>query len=195
MYIDIFIVVVAVWAVVGGWRHGLLKEVVSAGGWIAGLVVAVLCYKFLLPYLSVDGSKLNITTSIIAFLLLCVLVPMVLGVVANMLTHTLRRLHFGLPNSLGGAAVSLLKYALLLSFAFNVMSLPGMNLISEERTASSRLFKPTASLLSAAKDFISDVRSKPGGHPYDGALSPDSRRVNDSTIIVDFSKKTQGHKP
>ena len=195
MYIDIFIGIVLLWAIINGWRHGFLREIVSAGGWIAGIVLAALCYKFLMPFLSVNGSKLNIGTSIVAFLILCVIIPIVLGQVAMILTKTLKMLHLGWANSLAGAAVSVLKFGLLLSFAFNVMSLPQINLLPEEKTVSSKLFEPTVSILSVAKDFISDeVAEKQSKHPYDDQLGPDSRRLNDSTIIVDMKNRQQPKK-
>lgn len=195
MYIDIFIGVVLLWAVFNGWRQGLLREIVSAGGWIAGIVLAILCYKFLMPYLSVDGSKLNIGTSIVAFLILCIIIPIVLGQVAVVATKTLKVLHLGWANSLAGAAVSVLKFGVLLSFAFNVMTLPQINLLPEDKTADSRLFSPTVSLLSMAKDFITDeVAGGKKKHPYDDQLRPGSRRMNDSTIIVDMNAKPQPKK-
>ena len=42
MFIDIFIIVLTVWALVSGWRNGFLKELVSSLGFLAGLLVAAL---------------------------------------------------------------------------------------------------------------------------------------------------------
>ena len=47
MFIDLFIVILFVWALFSGWRNGFLKEVVSAGGFIVGLLVAALFYQTL----------------------------------------------------------------------------------------------------------------------------------------------------
>ena len=42
--VDIFIIVVLVWALFSGWRAGLLKEVTSGIGVLVGLLVAATCY-------------------------------------------------------------------------------------------------------------------------------------------------------
>ena len=57
---------------------------------LVGLFVAATCYKTFGQYLAVNGSEANMLTSIIAFLLLWVIVPIVLGLVANILTKALK---------------------------------------------------------------------------------------------------------
>ena len=38
--IDLFILVLIVWAAFSGWRHGLVKEIISTVGLLAGLLMA-----------------------------------------------------------------------------------------------------------------------------------------------------------
>ena len=91
-------------------------------------------------------------TSLIAFALLWILVPVVLGFVANLLTRTLRGLHLGWLNSTLGAAVSLVKFSILLGCLLSAMS--ALGILNEERMASSRLYAPFRSVFSAAVDQV-----------------------------------------
>ena len=76
--IDIFILILLLSAAFSGWRSGFLKEVVSTVGFLVGLFVEATRYKTFGQYLAVNGSEANMLTSIIAFLLLWVIVPIVL---------------------------------------------------------------------------------------------------------------------
>lgn len=143
--IDIFIVVVILWAIYNGWRAGLLKEVISTVGFLVGLLVAATCYSTFGEYLTVEGTETNMVTSIIAFLLLWIAVPIMLGLIANLLTRALKGMHLGLPNSLLGALVSLAKYTILLSCVLNVMV--GLHIMDTEKAGDSHLFGPTCDVL------------------------------------------------
>lgn len=145
MYLDIFIVVVMLYALWKGWTHGLLRELVSLLGFIGGLIIACLCYSSLGEYLAVSGTQVNIITSIIAFFLLWIIVPIALGTVATVITKALS--HIGilsLPNHLGGAVVSIAKFLLLMSFVLNVMQ--GLRILSPERQEGSHLLAPVTAI-------------------------------------------------
>lgn len=148
--IDIFILILLLWAAFSGWRSGFLKEVVSTVGFLVGLFVAASCYKAFGEYLAVNGSESNMLTSIIAFLLLWVIVPIVLGLVANILTKALQGMQLGLPNSILGAAVSVTKYLILMSCVLNVMET--LHIMNTEKSESSHLYKP----VTGALQFLSE---------------------------------------
>ena len=114
MTLDIFIIAILLWAGFNGWKKGLLKELISMGGFLLGLLIAATCYSTLGEYLTVNGSQVNMLTSIVAFLILWIIVPIALGFVATMLTKTLKGMKLGTPNSILGLLVSILKYGLLL---------------------------------------------------------------------------------
>lgn len=143
--IDIFIFVLLAWAAFSGWRAGLIKEVVSAVGFLVGLLVAATCYSTFGKYLSIEGSETNMYTNVVAFFILWIIVPIALGFVANMLTKALKGMHLGLPNSILGAAVSVLKYFILLSCVLNVMS--ALHIMNEEKTTASHLYEPVSGAL------------------------------------------------
>ncbi len=145
MFIDIAIVILALWALFKGWQNGLLKEIVSTIGFLVGLVVASLFYSFLGQYLGMDGTA-NYITNVVAFVILWIITPIVLGFVANSLTAALRGMQLGIPNSILGAVVSFAKYLILMSCVFNVMSVLGI--VDQERAAKSSLYVPVRNALS-----------------------------------------------
>lgn len=143
--IDLFIIVLLLWAAFSGWRAGFVKEVISAIGFLIGLFVAATCYASFGKYLAVDGSESNMFTSVLAFFILWIIVPIVLGFVANVLTRALKVMCLGMPNSLLGAAVSVIKYWVLMSCVLNVME--GLHIMNEGKKADSRLYAPVAGTL------------------------------------------------
>lgn len=145
MFIDLFICAVLIWACYNGWRQGLLCELVSAIGWLVGLLVAATCYSALGEYLTVDGTEANQFTSIAAFLILWIAVPIFLGFVATLVTKAVKGKVIGLPNAVLGAVVSALKFGVLLSCAFNVMS--ALHILDSSKTEDSLLFEPVRSAL------------------------------------------------
>ena len=146
MTLDIFIIAILLWAGFNGWKKGLLKELISMGGFLLGLLIAATCYSTLGEYLTVNGSQVNMLTSIVAFLILWIIVPIALGFVATMLTKTLKGMKLGTPNSILGLLVSVLKYGLLLSCLLSAMN--ALGLLSQEKIAGSHLYKPTTSIVS-----------------------------------------------
>ncbi len=176
MYIDIFICVVLLWALYNGWRQGLLRELVSALGWLVGLLVAATCYSFLGEYLTVNGTEANQFTNILAFLILWIAVPIFLGFVATLVTKALKNNTIGIPNALMGAIVSAAKFILLLSCAFNVMN--GLHILDSERKKGSMLYEPVCEILTV---FFSEEQQE--------AL-PNSNS-NGDTIWIDMTKPAE----
>lgn len=138
--VDIFIIVLLGWALFSGWRHGFVKEIVSSVGMLVGLLVAATCYSTFSTFLAVDGSESNMITSIVAFLILWIVVPIGLGFVANVLTKALKGMKLGMPNSILGALVSGIKYLLLISCVLNAMEAVGI--MNQEKASASKLYTP-----------------------------------------------------
>lgn len=175
--LDIFIIVVAVWAVFSGWRNGLFKELAAGVGYLAGLLIAATCYSTFGEYLAVNGTQANMMTSVIAFFILWVVAPIALGLAANILTKVLDRAHLGGINRLAGSAVSLLKFTILLSCVLSVMS--ALGILNEQRTRDSMLYEPVKSVLSSAIDWaIADEVQ-----PMEQVDGPATTTVGDTTWI------------
>lgn len=180
MYIDIFLVVLLLWAVFNGWRGGFVKELLNTGGVLIGLLLSLGCYALLGKYLAVDGTRVNMVLSIIAFFILCIFLPIALGFVANRFNDLLRHMKLGLPNSLLGAAVSVVKFLFVISFAFNIME--NLNIMNPERTAASRLYEPARGFL----DFVRDESAIRFHRQSDS--SADSVKTQSDTTYVFFNR-------
>lgn len=114
-------------------------------GTLVGLLVAATCYSTFGQYLAVNGSETNMVTSVIAFFLLWIIVPIVLGFAANVLTRSLKGLKLGMPNSILGALVSGLKYLIILSCVLNVMQT--LHILNQEKAQQSKLLSPVTGAL------------------------------------------------
>lgn len=184
MYIDLFIAILLVWALFNGWRNGFLKEVISSVGFLVGLLVAAFFYSSLGEYLTVDGSESNMVTSILAFFILWILVPIVLGFAANILTQALKGMQLGLPNSLLGMAVSFVKFLILISCVLNVMA--GLRILDARKTESSVLYRPVSGVL----DFVFDKAV----HTLSGFEDDEADGQQSDTVWVDFSPESTNKK-
>ncbi len=145
MYIDLFIIILLLWALFSGWRNGFIKELFNTLGVIAGLVVAAILYYGFPVFLAVSGSQTNMLLSIGMFLILCILLPFFLGFIANRLTSAVKGMYLGIPNSLLGCGISVVKFVLIVSFAFNIMD--HLNIMSRKHTETSHLYEPAKSIL------------------------------------------------
>ena len=174
--IDLFILVLMIWAAFNGWRNGFIKEVVSSVGFLAGLLIAATCYSTFGEYLAVTGTESNMFTSVVAFFLLWIVVPIVLGLVANILTKALKGMQLGLPNSILGALVSLVKYVVLISCVLNVMQ--ALHILNEEKTVDSKLYAP-----------VTGVRQ--GLWENNGSLMPadEADTLKNDTVWVDMTNR------
>jgi uncharacterized membrane protein required for colicin V production len=146
MYIDIFVLIIFHWALFSGWKNGFIKEVFSTLGILTGLIVAGLLYLYCGDILfAVVGSETNMMLSIGAFLLFWIALPLVFGLIANILTSAIKGMQLGIPNSLLGSLFSVAKFTLLVSCAFNMMH--KLDILDESKTADSKTFQPALQIL------------------------------------------------
>ena len=119
---DILFLIVLALGAWKGWSNGLLKEVLGLIGVFVGLYLAYLLYEQvgyeLAPHIGTSPS----IASIIAFALIWIGVPIVLGVLGSLLTKVLEWAGLDGVNNLGGALLSVVKYAILLGAVCNVLS-------------------------------------------------------------------------
>ena len=164
MYLDIFIGIILIFALVRGLMNGFVKELASTIGFLVGLFVAATCYQTLGEYLTVDGSEVNMFTSIVAFLLLWIIVPIIFGLLATLITKALDLTALGIANRIGGGILSMVKYLVLLSCVLNVMV--SLNILNSERTEGSVMLEPvqfiTKFAMERASDYVPEVIEKAG---------------------------------
>jgi len=164
--IDVVILLIAIWGAYRGWKNGLLKEVVSTLGFLLGLLIAYLLYArcgdYLSFYISDNVTMGKIIGRLVAFVLLWIVSPIVLGTLATLVTKTLKGLHLGFLNSLAGSVVGIVKYAILLSFIFAAMSVSGI--LSKEKRNQSVCYQTVAALASRVFDEF-QWKSQPADNP------------------------------
>lgn len=164
MYLDIFIGIILIFALVRGLMNGFVKELASTIGFLVGLFVAATCYQTLGEYLTVDGSEVNMFTSIVAFLLLWIIVPIIFGLLATLITKALDLTALGIANRIGGGILSMVKYLVLISCVLNVMV--SLNILNSERTEGSVMLEPvqfiTKFAMERASDYVPEVIEKAG---------------------------------
>lgn len=146
----LFIILLAIGAW-RGWKNGLLKEVLGLVGVFVGLYVAYKLYEQvgcqLAPHIGTSPS----VASIIAFALIWMGVPILLGLLGSLLTKVLEWAGLEGLNNLGGLLVSLVKYGLILGAFANVLSIT--HLVPEETQQQSVLFGPLKQTTSIAFDL------------------------------------------
>lgn len=176
--IDLAIILLVLWSVYHGWRQGFFKELVSMAGFFVGLFIAFRLYSsfgsYLMPNLSSGSVVGDYLCKALAFVLIWIIVPILMGVVANVFTRSLQGLHLGRLNAICGSAVSMVKYLVLMSFVFNAMNFIGI--MDGSKKSTSTFYEPVASIVQRA--FMGKERPKP-------SPSHDEEKTSD-TIWIDM---------
>ena len=118
--VDWAIVMVMVFAVLGGLTQGFFRSACSLGGLLLGLALAAWNYgriaALLLPLV-----RMNAIADTVAFLLIALVVMAVANVVGNFLAKTFHRLGLGCLDGLAGAAFGFLQGALMVTLIILVV--------------------------------------------------------------------------
>ena len=113
--IDWILVVLLLLGAIRGWRTGLIKQVVSLGGLIAGLLIAKLCYAMVGDAIAPHIDNHTTLAHVLAFILIWIAVPVILGVLGEILTTVLDKLFvLGTVNSILGALLGLIKFQFII---------------------------------------------------------------------------------
>lgn len=116
----LILIVLLVGAVIGFYQ-GAFKQIANFSGIFVGLLVASMLYQQCGDYLA-DKSGTSATVGhMFAFVLIIIIVPMILGWIATLLTKAFSCIHLGFINRACGAAIGVLSYGLVLGFACNAM--------------------------------------------------------------------------
>lgn len=139
---NILILIVLAVGAVAGFIQGAFKQVANLAGVVLGILLATMLYDRFGAYLaSATGADTGVG-NVAAFVLIVVIVPVVLGLLASLLTKFFSAVHLGFVNRLAGAAIGVISYGLLLSFALNLMdfALSNGGLHTEKLAARDPLF-------------------------------------------------------
>ena len=116
----LLIIAVALIGALVGFCQGALTQLANMTGISVGLVIAIMAYdRFGQMLADLTGAEES-TADIIAFVAIAILLPLVLGWLATLLTKAFKIIHLNFINRIAGAVIGLVSYLLLLSVAFNL---------------------------------------------------------------------------
>ncbi|MEG1581135.1 MAG: CvpA family protein [Bacteroidaceae bacterium] len=150
MFLDIIIIVLLAWGAYKGWTSGFLKQLVSLLGFLVGLFVANMLYRSFGDFLAPQLGASPTTANILAFIVIWVMVPLLLGMLVALPSKWMRGTALGVFNNILGLLVGVLKYLVLLCCLFKVIGFLGM--ASTEKKEASHLYAPVVHSL----DFVFD---------------------------------------
>lgn len=123
----IIVIVVAVWAVLTGYRKGLLRQMPGVLGMAFGIVAAGMlgpeCYDVVDGWLpaSVSGFRRPFVIQTLCCGIIYLVVAAVVGFCAIPLGALVGRLGWGVLDSIGGAVFRTLQYLIVLSIFYNLL--------------------------------------------------------------------------
>lgn len=174
---DILIYIVLIVGAVIGWKQGAFKQVAHFLGVAVGLLIAATLYHQFGDFLA-DKTGASIGFGrLIAFVLIVIIVPLVLGWLAAFFTEFFKKLKLNFLNRILGAFVGVVCYALMLSVALNLFDF----------IASNAGFKTQK--LEARSDLFYQVK-----HATQ-VIIPDILLVTDQTEIANGCEPKYGFKP
>lgn len=120
---NILIILVLVVGAVIGYAKGAFKMAANLLGLAVGVIAAAVLYNVFAGELAKKTGATAEFTQVIVFILIAILVPVVLGWLASMLTRFFQTIHLNILNRLAGAVIGAIGYGMVMSFAFNIMDL------------------------------------------------------------------------
>ena len=141
-----------------GFSKGALRQIATLIGLVAGLLLARALYAAVGERMAVELGTSATMAQIIAFFLIWLLVPIVLLWVASLLSRVMEIVHLGFVNRLAGAAVGLVKYAILVSMVIHFVEFIDTKneLIQKAVKETSLLYYP---MQDAGETFIPTIKN------------------------------------
>ncbi len=155
-YIDIVLLLLLVFSAFGGFKNGLIAEVVSLAALILGIWGAIefssVTAEFLTEKLNLKTEHLDIISFIVTFIVIVILVHIV-GSTINKLVDAVT---LGFVNKLAGMVFAVLKSALILSIVLLVFDRidRNMKILSERAKSESRMYEPIKNFAPSLLPFI-----------------------------------------
>lgn len=139
--IDVVLLVLLAVGIIAGWRSGVVKQLLSFAAIFIGLIVAQKYYVGLGEYLGTFLAGHAILCKVSAFIILCVVVPVLVSLLASVVSAIINKtLVLGTMNKLLGALVGLFKFGLILGALIWVFMATGV--LKKEVAESSSLCMP-----------------------------------------------------
>ena len=124
---DILIYIVLAIGAFIGFKQGAFKQIAHFLGVVVGLLLAATLYHQFGDFLAdKTGASMGFGW-FIAFVLIVIIVPIALGWIAAFFTEFFKKLKLNFLNRIIGAAVGIVCYAVILSFALNLFDFMASN--------------------------------------------------------------------
>lgn len=126
-FVDVLILLIALGALVIGWRKGLIKQLASLVSWAVGIIVCLfLGDEVTQLFLAINPEAANwplasITVKAVALSILFLVVTLVIRVIAYVTRKVVKVARLGCLDRIGGAALFAFKYMFLLSIVLNLL--------------------------------------------------------------------------
>lgn len=115
-WLDLTVIGLAAFAAIKGFTRGLIVELASLVGLLAGVWVAMHFSNQVVQAIGLDTKN-----KVIAFALTCIIVLLVLHFLARLLTAVVDMAQLSLPNKIGGALLGLIRALFILSVTLNLL--------------------------------------------------------------------------
>lgn len=155
-YIDIILVILLILSAIGGFRNGLIAEVVSLAALVLGIWGAIefsyITAEFLTEKLNFTSEHLGIISFVVTFIVIVILVH----IVGNTVNKLAEAVMLGFVNRLAGMVFAVLKSALILSIILLVFDFidKDVKILPEKAKAESRMYEPIKNFAPSILPFI-----------------------------------------
>lgn len=142
-WFDILIYIVVIYCIVKGYKTGLIKQLATLAGLIAGAILSGQISSLLLPVLQ---GKLHSSEYILAplsYILAFALIMFAFYLLGTLVQGVVEAVKMGILNRLAGIALCLVKWILAISIVVNLISKidPAHHIISEDTIVRSKTYK------------------------------------------------------
>ena len=124
---EILICIVLLVGAIIGFKQGAFKQIANFLGVGLGLLIAATVYERFGDFLASKTGASEDFGNIIAFILIVIVVPIALGWLAAFITDFFKKLKLNWVNRAIGAAIGVVSYSIIMSFAFNFFDFIGSN--------------------------------------------------------------------
>jgi membrane protein required for colicin V production len=160
-WIDIILIVPLLWAIVVGYKDGIIAQL----GGIAGLLLGVwLAFK----YAAQVGAWLNAPEAIcqvVGFLVVVLVVIVAVGLLGKLLGKLFDCVGLSIINKLGGVVLALIKMSLLLSVLIMGFDLVNRNTkwVEQSKLDDAKLYRPIEKVSSVVFPYLLDLNKDKNG--------------------------------
>jgi membrane protein required for colicin V production len=156
--LDIVIAIPLAWGIYRGFKHGLIQELATLIGFVAGIYLGMHLSGLASEWLKVTFGWNTEYLPVVAFALVFILVLLGTWFLGKILSKTAEIIMLGWLNKLLGMIFGLTKWALIISFLFSILNgfTKNGSIVPEKLTKDSLFYKP----LTALAPVIKDVKDK-----------------------------------